>query len=805
MKTVENETGLKKRIRDLRNRFKRTRDGFGILREEAAEPEPKRDLREFLEMLPIPASILDRQDWEANYFNAAFTRATGYSKENCRSRAELRQRLYPDPDYREKIETDIGHWEDDVLGKPRQVERRVTTADGSQKEFIYHAIPFARNRFLTLWFDITERKKAEDKLRESNHFIETIISSMGQGFIVHDINSRIVRWNRYMESFTGLREEDVRGKLPWEVLPGLKELGEPGILKRALGGETVEVVREYPEENGWSIYKWLGSTYSPHRDLEGRILGVVAMISDITTRMKAEEALRISEEAYRHILDSVPDSVVITSLWEGRYLYVNDSFTRLTGYQREEVLGRTAAEIGIYVDLGQRQEILEALLATGQVSNMELRHLDSRGQSFETIFSARRIRYRDQDCLVGIGKDLSEIKRSREERERLEEQLRQAQKMESIGTLAGGVAHDFNNILQVIGGYVQLLSHSAELTEESGRQIAEIDGAVQRASQLVGQLLSFSRKLEPELKILDLNGEIFQAVKMLKRMIPKMINIETDLAPDLRPIQGDSVQLEQVILNLGSNASDAMPEGGRLTIKSQNISLNNVLQAQWIGVPPGEYVLLTVADTGVGIEPELIRHIFDPFYTTKETGRGTGLGLAMAYGIITSHQGRIACTSRPGAGTTFKIYLPVAASEEPPGTYPVSQAADSASGGSETVLVIDDEENILTIAGEILTGSGYHVLTARDGESALEIYRPRAGEIDLVILDISMPGMGGRRCLEEILELNPAARVIISSGYLEEERDGAAKTPGAAGFIGKPYRLPDLLRKVRAVLDGTGD
>jgi CheY-like chemotaxis protein len=372
--------------------------------------------------------------------------------------------------------------------------------------------------------------------------------------------------------------------------------------------------------------------------------------------------------------------------------------------------------------------------------------------------------------------------------------------MEAVGTLAGGIAHDFNNILQAISGYIELLLAKEKKDRSSLRHLSEIDRAVQRAAELVQQLLTFSRKVDPELKPINLNNIVRQSVKMLERTIPKMIGIEIRLSDDLKTIKSDPIQLEQVLMNIGANAMDAMPQGGELVISTENVTLDENFCNLHIGSKAGDYVRLSISDTGHGMEEETIKHIFDPFYTTKEIGQGTGLGLAMVYGIVKSHDGYILCDSKPGQGTIFSIYLPVSRTEHVSDVL-LSRDPGVVLGGSETILLVDDDEAVVEIASDILKENGYRILTADCGEKALSIHEENADGIDLVILDLGMPGMGGQGCLEKLLTVNPSLKVIIASGYSADAQVKDALDYGAKDFLGKPYRLVDLLRKVRQVLD----
>ena len=395
--------------------------------------------------------------------------------------------------------------------------------------------------------------------------------------------------------------------------------------------------------------------------------------------------------------------------------------------------------------------------------------------------------------------EIAERQRAERERERIQAQFRQAQKMEAVGTLAGGIAHDFNNLLQAVQGYAQLLQLKKGKEESGQREISQIIRAAERGADLTRKLLTFSRKVESELRPIELNYEVESVRLLLERTIPKMIQMEFHLAEDLNIVNADPGQVEQILMNLAVNSKDAMPEGGRFTVETANVSLDENYCMMHPQVRPGEYVQLTVSDNGHGMSGETLEHIFEPFYTTKETGKGTGLGLATVYGIVKCHNGHITCYSELDEGTTFKIYFPAVKSRDKiirPQAEPVALR-----GGTEIILLVDDEEAIRFLGTEILEEVGYTVLTATDGESALQLYREKHPRISLVILDLIMPGMGGKRCLVELLEVDPEARVVIASGYSPDGPTREILKNGAKGFVSKPYDLRQMLNVVRQVLD----
>jgi len=382
----------------------------------------------------------------------------------------------------------------------------------------------------------------------------------------------------------------------------------------------------------------------------------------------------------------------------------------------------------------------------------------------------------------------------------LEAQLLQAQKMESIGTLAGGIAHDFNNIMQAISGYTQLLMWDRGPDDPDIDNLRAIEKAAERASKLTRQLLTFSRKVPSTLKPVNLNAEIEGMSKILERTIPKMIRIERRLASDLHMVNADRSQIEQILMNLSINASNAMPDGGHLVFETCNVDLDHAYGLAHLEASVGPHVLLSISDTGCGMDAETRRRIFEPFYTTQEVGQGSGLGLSMVYGMIKNHNGHIVCDSEPGQGACFKLYFPVI---HPVPSMPTAEATVKPAhpSGSETILVVDDETMILDLAETILSRFGYKVIRAENGEQALTVMADQTGQIDLVILDLNMPGMGGHSCLEALAARYPGLPVLLASGYSPNGSVRDTLASGAAGFIGKPYQLKEMLKVVRHIID----
>lgn len=521
---------------------------------------------------------------------------------------------------------------------------------------------------------------------------------------------------------------------------------------------------------------------------------------------KSEKSRREREEWFSTTLRSIGEAVIATDV-RGKITFLNPAAERLTGWDKDLALGRSLEKVISIINQTSGEQIkglVGRILKKGLVrgSTDQTLLFTREGNMIPIEESGAPIRSEEGRAMgtVMVLQDVSERKKAEAESQRLELQLVQSQKMEAVGTLAGGVAHEFNNILAAIVGNGELALDLTEKGEQNTTELENILFAADRAKELVKRILSFSRKGEVDLEPLFLRIIIEESLNIYNRIIPRMIEVRLDLAQDLKPVLGDAGQIEQILMNLWSNGADAMPEGGLLSIEANNVFSKEVEDARLLEEAPGEYVLIKVRDTGVGMDQEIVERIFDPFFTTKRVGQGTGLGLSTVYSLIKSHRGYITCSSQPGKGTSFRIYLPVHVPQEVELT-PALSREERVRGGQELILIVEDEEVIRDINKKLLEKYGYKTLSAASGEEALTIYSQRGSVIDLVLMDISMPGMGGLKCLEKLRQLDPAVKVVMASGYLPEGALKESLNSGAASFVAKPFRQDEVLRVIRQVLD----
>ncbi|MGO9261962.1 MAG: response regulator [Bryobacteraceae bacterium] len=554
---------------------------------------------------------------------------------------------------------------------------------------------------------------------------------------------------------------------------------------------------------------WACRTASLVRSHTGEPLHIMGVVEDITERVKARDELGQSEARFRQLVQHAPEGIAVVC--DLAYRYVNPALCRIFDEGSAELLDRPVFD---RLDPGDRalvDRLWQGLMRGEAAPPCELRATTVAGRSLVVEVSAAPIEYDGQPAALAFLRDVSERKRAEEERSRLEMQLQHAQKMDSIGRLAGGVSHDFNNLLTIINGYCEMLLAEPGLAESAREPLEEIRAAGMRASLLTQQLLAFSRKQIAEPRALNLNGVVHESERMLRRLIGEKVEIVTQLAPDLAAVMADRGQLHQVLMNLVVNARDAMPDGGRISIQTSGAELDAGAAARHPEAVPGSFVTLSVSDTGIGMSADTMRQIFEPFFTTKSRSAGTGLGLSTVYGIVKHSGGWIEVSSQIGRGSTFRVYLPrTAAPVEKPGGAPDGgpggQPADREPSGvpsgrsSEIVLVVEDQSEVRRMVLAILRQNGYRLLEAADGTEALSLSESYDEPIDLLITDVVMPGMNGRELADRMLRLRPALKVLYISGYSADVLAPQGVLGPGVSYVAKPFSPRELSRKIREVL-----
>ncbi len=525
--------------------------------------------------------------------------------------------------------------------------------------------------------------------------------------------------------------------------------------------------------------------------LPAALVGALERRRALIATQAAHKALLGSEAKFAKAFNANPSGMAITTL-DGRVVDVNDAFLRTFGYTRDEAVGRTTVDVGLWPSAEERARAVQAAQTLGRVQMIEIEGRTKEQARKTLLYSAELIELDGAPHVLVLTNDITE-------RRELEDQLRQAGKMEAVGQLAGGVAHDFNNILTAILGYADLLATDLPPDDRRREDVDEIRKAAQRAAALTRQLLAFSRKQVLEPRSLNVNELVDNMDKMLRPLLGEHIALRAVPAADLHAVRADPNQIEQVILNLAINARDAMPKGGKLTIETSNVDLDEHYAARHPSVVPGPHVMLAVSDTGTGMDVATQARIFEPFFTTKEPGRGTGLGLATVYGIVKQSGGSIWVYSELGKGTTFKIYLP--ALDAPPEQLGkgVTPALDLR--GTETVLVVEDDEQLLKVAHRALEARGYTVLAAARGDVAIELARRHSGPIHLLLTDVTIPDMDGRRLAAAIRSERQNVRLLYMSGYADQAIVHHGLLDANIAYLPKPFTTEAIARRVREVLD----
>jgi PAS domain S-box-containing protein len=732
------------------------------------------------------------ESWTMEFLSEGCRELTGYGVDDLMGNARVAYADLIHPDDREKVWRTV---QQAVAERRAFVMRyRILDAGGRVRWVWEKGVSVVTGQggveylegFIT---DVTALVEATEELSLAEQRFKTLFDSMGEGVAVHEMvrdegghamDYRVTDVNPAFSVHTGISAEEARGELA-SVLYGTREPPFLDVYSRVAASQQAESFDTFfePMDRHFNI-----SVFSPAPD------SFATVFTDVTEQKKAQEVLRESERRARLMYDLLP---VATLVWRHRKgaFYLSDYNEAALSLTRGEIQGWMGRRVGELRDrLGDIEDDLTQCLGGHDALSAEMTaSFGGRDEPRQCILTHG---YIPPDMVITHVEDVTAQRR-------IEEQMRAAQKMEAVGRLAGGVAHDFNNLLTVINSYADLLLGEMGPDDAKRQDVREIRSAGDKAAALTQQLLAFSRRqvLEPE--VMNLNRVVEEMARMLERVLGEDIDLRFELDAELDDVKADRGQVEQVLMNLVVNARDAMPDGGKLTIETHNVVLDEGYAQRHAEVEPGSYVMLAVSDSGEGMDEETRENIFEPFFTTKQAGKGTGLGLSTVYGIVKQSGGSIWVYSEPGRGTTFKVYLPI----DVEGVVETASAPrrEREPGGSETILVAEDDDAVRTLIVRILRKAGYEVLEARSGEQALSACRGAGGEVHLIITDVVMTGMSGKETAGRLERMFPGIDVLYMSGYTDNAIVHHGVLVPGTSFLAKPFTSADLLRKVRDVLD----
>ncbi len=721
-------------------------------------------------------------DGTIEYVNPAFEAMTGFARSEALGKTPriLRSDDHDDSFFRQM-------WDQVLSG---EVFRATLTNRRKSGELVYveETITPVRDEqgtithFVASLRNITERKQSEERFR-------ALIEHSSDGIALLDQEGTVLYTGPSTNRILGYKNVDFTGRMAFEFVHPDDRDNTLRVFRSVANRPGQIVLLQYRMRHNNGTWRWIEATANNLLE-EPNVHAVVVNYRDITDRKTMEEALRKSEIEYRNLFDRANDAIFIFEPYGETILEANDKACQLYGFTKEELLGMSLK--AITKDVARGEQEIQDLLRHQSSRNFETVHFDKNGRPMEMLVNSSVVEYAGRTAIMSIIRDITELRR-------LEHQLRQAQKMESVGTLAGGIAHDFNNILSIILGYTSLLKRGKIDSSKFTDSLDTITKAAQRGAVLVKQILTFARKTDVVFESVKVNDLIADLVNLLGETFPKTTEFKLELDSSIPTIVADPNQLHQVFLNLSVNARDAMPRGGTITFFTKLVP-GLSLQGRFPEARQSEYVHIAVSDTGTGMDEQTRMRIFEPFFTTKGQGSGTGLGLAVVYGIVNSHHGFIEVSSAMGKGSTFNLYFPVQmrAFEQ---LQPQEGSVEQVPRGDETVLVVEDELMLQALVKDLLMNHGYTVHTASDGAEAVELYQRLGKTIDLVLTDIGLPKLNGWDVCRKIVSLNPKAKVLVASGYIDPNAKSDLKDSAAKGFLHKPYLPEDILRQVRTVLD----
>ena len=728
------------------------------------------------EQTPLGMAIVDHEGL-FKYMNPMFTTLFGYSVQETPTLQACLDRMIPDVASRNMVVGLIRGQGDSEAGEEDQPHVTVLCKDGSSRNVRFRAFSLDEEKRVIICEDNSELVRALEARRASEEKYIGLLENLTDVVYCLDVDGTLLSVNKSAATLLGYEQGEVIGRNIAEVIPEWARKHVPGNLQKVLQEGVAQGISQYRGKDGSIFYLEYSSTLIQPDDQPAYVVGVAR---DVTDRIVTKKALKESEAKFKLLVESAHDGIT----------YVDTSgYIQFANPRMKEILGDPAPEgknLREYYDEENRR-ILEEHLAVrskGESSTFLITLTDLEGNQHKMVVSGTPYLESKGNYIgsIGVYTDVSELKK-------LEAQLQQSQKMEAIGTLAGGIAHDFNNILSGVLGYASLLKKHTPPDSQLAHYAEMIEKSAERGATLAGQLLAFSRKGKRFIQTVEVHQLIDDVVEILKRTLDRKISVRCRKEAHSSAVEGDPGQIQQVLMNLCINAKDAMPEGGRLLLSTKMVELDEAFCRGHDGLCPGVFLEIDVEDNGEGMGDQVKSRLFEPFFTTKEDGKGTGLGLAMVYGTVKGHGGAIKVYSEVGRGSVFKVLLPLKKDSVP---ISVSVLKKRSALGSGTVLVVDDEDIIRELLGEMLEELGFTVISARDGREALAIYRMQWQEIDVVIVDMIMPGLSGREAFVEMKRINPSVRVVLSTGFTKEGAVQETLDEGIAWFIQKPYRLEEL-------------
>jgi PAS domain S-box-containing protein len=758
-------------------------------RAEEKVKEQNKFLKDVMCSLTHPFYVIDANNYRIIFGNAVTGWSDNVKELKCYELSHKREKPCSEKEHpcplKKVIETKM----------PMVVEHTHYDKDGNMRNVEIHAYPILDGKgsvvqVIEYSLDITERREAEEELVRESNLLRTLINNLPDFIYIKDTDSRFIDANVAVAHFMRVEKiDELIGKTDFDFYP--KELAERFYKdeQEIIHSGKAIIQREDPDIDFTDRFRWLSTTKVPFRDSNGNIVGVVGIGHDITKQKQREEELRKLSLA----VEQSPAATVVTDM-KGDIEYVNPKFTEVTGYTYEEMIGKNPRILKSGEHPHDFYEELWDTITSGEEWRGEFHNKNKNGELYWVSSSVSAIRDSGGKIshYLAVQEDITEKKL-------LERQLIKAQEMEAIGTLAGGIAHDFNNLLGVIIGYSDYLLTTLDKDDQMHKIIENINEAGHWGASLTDQLLAFSRKQTIQREILALNTVVEETEKMLKRLLGEDIELFSDLEPELWLVEADHGQITQILMNLSINARDAMTEGGKIIIKTENVYINDEFCQRFSYAQPGKFVCLLIEDKGIGMDQDILSHIFDPFFTTKEIGKGTGLGLSVIYGIVKQHNGWVNVESELGQGSVFRVYLPASFTS---GVKETEQeiSIEELQGHGERVLLVEDQKMLHDFAARILPKNGYIIFAAEKAEEALDLFEKEKGQFHIVLTDVVLPDMNGVKLADRLLIKKPEIKVLLTSGYMDDKSQWSVIQERGLNFLKKPYTLTELLKSIKEAL-----